>query len=100
MYAFRCKNCGHLKASEHAGECNHPSACSVCGAGISYNQKTGVKIYEPENWEILADCTLERLTELDLDGEVERHEPCQKSTNQPKEIFVSADDSVGMHLTN
>lgn len=32
--AFRCRNCGHLEDSGHAGENMVPHACSVCGAGV------------------------------------------------------------------
>lgn len=31
--AFRCKNCGHLVHSGHAGERDFPLACPVCKAG-------------------------------------------------------------------
>lgn len=32
--SFRCKNCGHLEDSGHAGENLIPHACSACGAGV------------------------------------------------------------------
>lgn len=73
MYAFRCKTCGHFEPADHAGECEYPHACVVCGAGVSYNPKTGTKILDKNNWEILADCEQSRLFELGLDGQVERH---------------------------
>lgn len=70
---FRCRACGHLDAADHAGECAHPHACRVCGAGVSFDPKTGAKKIDPENWEILADATPERLEELGV-AEVARHE--------------------------
>lgn len=50
---FKCKACGHVESAEQAGECSHPHACSACGAGVSYDSKTGKKILVPENWEVL-----------------------------------------------
>lgn len=32
--AFRCRNCGQLVTSEHAGENLYPHACPVCRAGV------------------------------------------------------------------
>jgi hypothetical protein len=97
MHAFRCKNCGHFAPAEHAGECEHPHACSACGAGISYDPKTGVKIFDTNNWEILCEATPERLKELGLDGEVERHVPHVKSGNKPKSISVETDNNLGVN---
>ncbi len=96
MHAFRCNNCGHLESAEQAGECEHPHACSACGAGISYNPKTGVKIPDPENWEILCEATRERLVELGFDGEIERHEPHAKSDNVPKSISLHTGNTLGL----
>lgn len=103
MHAFRCKNCGHLHAADAAGQHAHPHACAVCGAGVHFTKEpdkliaelsqassidpklyarfeTGVpgtyKIVDPAPWEVLADATPERLTELGLTTEeVTRHEP-------------------------
>ena len=50
---FRCKACGHIVHGDDAGECEHPHACPACGAGVSYNPQTGVKIFNAENWEVL-----------------------------------------------
>lgn len=35
--AFRCRQCGHLVAAEHAGEHTVPHACPVCRGGISFD---------------------------------------------------------------
>jgi len=45
----------------------------VCGAGVAFNPKTGLKQVVPDNWEILADATPERLAELGI-TEVAKHE--------------------------
>lgn len=39
-HAFRCKSCGRIESADAAGECQHPHACSVCGAGVILNPKT------------------------------------------------------------
>jgi len=96
MHAFRCQNCGHLAPGEHAGECEHPAACVVCGAGISYNPKTGVKIFDTANWEVLCHASKERLEELGFDGEIETHLPHAKSEHIPKVVFVEANNVLGL----
>jgi hypothetical protein len=73
MLAFRCKTCGHLHHAEHAGENDRPHACCVCGAGVHFT-RLGIKEYDPDNWEVLADATPERLEELGLEPKhVARH---------------------------
>lgn len=92
--AFRCKTCGHLEDSGHAGENAVPASCSACGAGISFTPK-GVKSFDTNNWEVLADAATERLAELGLTSEqVERH---AGKTDEPPvgaSISVSAGDAV------
>lgn len=68
-YAFRCKSCGHLERSDAAAECQHPHACCVCGAGVSYHPRTGAKSVDESNWEHLHECSPARLTELGLSSE-------------------------------
>lgn len=92
MYAFRCKTCGHFEPSGHAGEELTPHACVVCGAGVSFI-KTGSKIINAENWEILADASKNRLEQLGFDGEIETH---VKETNIPKSIFVETQNTLGL----
>ncbi len=96
MHAFRCHTCGYLCPSEHAGECDHPHACVVCGSGISFDPKTGKKIINTENWEILCDCTKERLDELGLDGEVERHVPTKQHQHQGRVVDVETHNILGI----
>lgn len=96
-YAFRCKTCGRKEVSDNAAEAQHPHCCCVCGAGVGWTPK-GVKLYHPENWEVLADCTPERLAELELTPEqVERHEPWPRhaTSRPPKHIHVTAEDGPG-----
>jgi len=72
---FRCKTCGHLHNSACAGIRTTPTACIVCGAGVTFTP-SGTKTYQSDNWEILADATPERLTELGLTAaDVDRHTP-------------------------
>ena len=73
MYAFRCKNCGHLHAAEHAGTSAHPHACVACGAGVVFDAK-GNKTFQPDNWEILTSASPERLAELGIENPV-KHSP-------------------------
>lgn len=35
LKAFRCKGCGHLVTSSHAGEHDKPLSCPVCRGGVS-----------------------------------------------------------------
>lgn len=72
MFAFRCNTCGHLEKAEVAGERSTPCACSACGAGVSFDTRSGLRKFEPQNWEILAKATQFRLDELGL-GSVIKH---------------------------
>ena len=96
MHAFRCKTCGHFETSAQACEEFTPHACSVCSSGVSFNPKTGKKIINAENWEVLADCSPERLAELGLDGQVETHLPSAKAVNVPKAISLENDNTLGI----
>lgn len=94
--AFRCCNCGHLEPVGHAGECAVPVSCSVCSAGTTFTPR-GQRIDDASNWEMLADATPERLTELGLTADdVERHEPKGSSTvtDEPKHYEVTAADGA------
>jgi hypothetical protein len=72
--AFRCKTCGHLVGCECAGENHAPHACPVCGSGVKFCPRTGVKSAVWDNWEVLHSATDERLAELGLTrAEVEKH---------------------------
>lgn len=89
-YAFRCRNCNSLEPAALAGERDVPIKCPTCGAGVKWEIDAGgnpIKTELPENWEVLADATPERLATIheyhggsDEDGgevpiEIERHVP-------------------------
>jgi hypothetical protein len=99
-FAFRCKNCGRLETSDHAAEGEFPHACRACGAGVVFRHaELAAKLTEPgadvpalaaeiakcdpatkrlvpDNWEVLADATPDRMAELGLTpGQVTAHEP-------------------------
>src|SRR3954463_8550286 len=99
MHAFRCKSCGKLHSADVAAECAHPHACCVCGSGVSFHPKTGVKTAHPENWEVLSEATPERLAELGMEAHhVECHTPWKPGVDQtgpPVNIQVEASDGVG-----
>lgn len=94
--AFRCKNCGRLHEAGHAGDADHPHACRVCGAGVSFDPRTGQKALDPENWEVLADAPPERLEELGLASQhVEQHAPPQRlmpGQVAPRQVEAGAQD--------
>ena len=52
-YAFKCKNCGHLEDVDAAGENTTPAACRNCGAGVTFDPRTGIKTYDADNWIVL-----------------------------------------------
>lgn len=68
-FAFRCKNCGRLETSDNAGESDTPHACVVCGCGVQFDSKTGLKVRQKENWEVLAECDDARLNEIGVSRE-------------------------------
>lgn len=105
QYAFRCKQCGRLHEAEHAGDNELPHACQVCGEGVRHGpdfrglaeelckpdlpaerrkqiadhlragHNDTTKTLVQSNWEVLSDCTPERLKELGLTkGQVKRHD--------------------------
>lgn len=106
VYSFRCKTCGRLATSDDAASAPHPHACCVCGSGVVFkhhdlldelikqahgSQRFSELVQElrqcdpatkrlvADNWEVLADCTPERLKELDLTPErVKHHTPWPK----------------------
>lgn len=106
-YAFRCKNCGRLEGSAAAGECEHPHACRVCGAGVVMTMNhpntlmaladqhgahvefksmpvgAGIhKVIDHTPWEILAECDAERLAEIGLGyDDVEEHVPAASTSD-------------------
>jgi len=85
-FAFQCKHCGALEPAAAAGENEVPHACHVCGHGVKFEvdaSGTNVnKVYEPDNWLVLADASQEelaKLTELHDEIEVEKHTPLKRA---------------------
>jgi len=103
LAAFRCRTCGRLHSSDYAGELPHPSKCCVCGGGCVFRHQSLAdslkeaiekgdtqkaldltrelrgcdpvsKTIQPENWEVLTDCTPERLKELGIETPVIKHQ--------------------------
>lgn len=69
VYAFKCRECGHLEDDQNIGELDTPAACRNCGAGVSYDPRSGIKSYDKDNWIRLADLKGEELKEvLDFHG--------------------------------
>jgi hypothetical protein len=97
-HSFRCKACGKLHTSDDAAEAEHPHACRVCGEGVSFNPKTGVKTLNPNNWEVLSEVDEGRLNELGLAPEhVKAHtkwEQGSKDPNPPRHVKVEANEST------
>lgn len=98
-HAFRCHTCGHLHTAEHAGEETIPAACSVCGSGVKFCPKTGVKSKCEDNWEVLADAEPERLEELGLAPEhICKHLPVKGgvTTRPPQHVQLTAGEGTGV----
>lgn len=113
--AFRCKSCGHLSQAEHAGENDVPHACRVCGKGVTHTGDKNIaeaakalgkivlepmpnyyKIVDNDNWEVLADCTPERLKELGIEPEhVTKHCGEEFKERQAKLVAAAATDGIG-----
>ena len=60
-FAFRCNNCRRLVDSAAAGERDFPASCPSCGAGVSFDPRSGEKQYHADNWLVLADLSAEEL---------------------------------------
>lgn len=101
-YAFRCKNCGRLVSSGDAGERETPIACPSCGFGVRFDPRSGVKTYEPENWEALADLPVAEQKALAKDHDVEVDElievhtpaPVMEHDREPMDIVREASESL------
>lgn len=96
LAAFRCKTCGRLHEAEHAGENELPHACRVCGAGARFDPRSAAKIFDPGNWEVLADAPPERLQQLGIDAkQVGRHAPAAgKQPAAPRQVEARAGDGA------
>ncbi|SRR6266478_2400158 len=107
-FAFQCRNCGTVEPAGSAGENPVPGACHVCRHGVKFKVSedgTGFeKIYEPENWIVLAE-----LTDKQLAADFYRHglKRDRVATHSPKfkhmpdgkvvgkTVIVTASESVG-----
>ena len=85
-HSFRCKACGHLHHSDAAGVCQRLHACAVCGAGVLFDPR-GVKTLQPDNWEILSECSPDRLTELGL-------APEEVAAHTPKTVYADISEDI------
>jgi hypothetical protein len=68
----------------------------VCCAGVTFDAKGG-KTLNHDNWEVLADASPTRLTELGLSaGEVEKHVPAVSFARrgQPQNLERSATENM------
>ncbi len=95
-YSFRCRECGRLETSEQVCEADHPHACRVCGGGVSFNPRTGIKTLNKDNWDVLADMTDAALSKIGLTrNDVEKHTPLPATNSgPPKNISVHAADGI------
>ena len=98
MFAFRCRTCGLIETSANAGERTHPAACPVCGAGVSFDPRTGIKEYDTANWQPLADASDDELAAWGLTrDQVIAHVPATPAEpdHQPQAIDRSATETLG-----
>lgn len=101
LYAFRCRNCNSLEEAAHAGENTVPRRCRICGAGGSFDPKTGLFVPDPDNWIVLADLPDHELAPI-LEhhaiaaDEIVRHEPFETTVTiaGEREDVVTHDCSV------
>ena len=103
-YAFKCAYCGSLEEAQVAGENATPTACHICGRGVSYDPVTGIRQLHPENWIVLADLEGEDLAALHefhkFDPELHsivRWDPLPAADpdRTPVTIAVEASETVG-----
>lgn len=100
-YAFKCRECGTLEEPGNAGERAVPAACRICGAGVSFDPRTGAKAYDEGNWLVLADLPADELAPIrEFHGiarkDVTRHTPePSTATREPAAIDRSTSDGLG-----
>lgn len=98
--AFRCNGCGFLEVSDHAAEDEKPHACRVCGKGVKFTEQ-GIKTFQPDNWEVLADAAPERLTELGLTpAQVEKHVKWTKVESVKRDPVYLKREAMEVTITN
>lgn len=102
-YAFKCRACGSLEGPDAAGELEQPAACHVCGAGLTFDEETGARVLEPDNWIVLAELDEDAAAEIaaihGFDPDQHRvvaHTPALASADRaPVSINRSAEESLG-----
>ena len=102
-YAFQCKNCNSLEGPDAAGELEVPAACRVCGSGVTFDEDSGARILDPDNWIVLANLSEKELAKVSADYgfdsdayRVVSHTPALSSADrEPISIDRSAEESIG-----
>lgn len=101
-YAFQCKNCNSLEGPDAAGELEVPTACRVCGKGVSFDEESGARILEPDNWIVLADLKEKELAKFSKDYGIDpdfhrivAHTPAAPGPQGGANIDRSAEETVG-----
>lgn len=102
-YAFQCVNCNSFEGPDAAGELEVPTACRICGKGVTFDEDTGARILQPENWIVLADLSDKDRAKIEkdygLDPESHRivaHTPTLSAADrEPMSIDRSADETIG-----
>ena len=102
-YAFQCRNCNSFENAEAAGELEVPTACRVCGFGVTFDEETGARILQAENWIVLADLTEKQQAKIASDygfdpdtHRIVSHTPALSSADrEPTRIDRSAEESIG-----
>lgn len=101
-YAFQCRNCGFLETADHAAEQPTPAACRNCGKGVKFDETTGQKSYDRDNWIVLADDEdaikrLRKAGRLDDDDTIAAHEQRPSTaTREPQNIERSTEDGMAL----
>lgn len=106
-FAFQCRTCRYLETSGQAGERAYPAACPNCGAGISFDPKTGEKKYaDAENWTVLADLSPEDKAALVkakglADNQIGGHKPKRSTADrEPTAIDASTTDGLNVAISD
>lgn len=101
-YAFQCVNCNSFEGPDQAGELEVPTACHICGYGVTFDEETGARILQPENWIVLADLSEKEQAKLastygfNDDHRIVSHTPALSSADrEPTRIDRSAEETIG-----
>lgn len=101
-YAFQCQNCNSFEGPDAAGELEVPTACHICGKGVTFDEVTGARILEPDNWIVLADLTEAQQNKIastyGFDPDTHRivsHTPTVPGEQGGSNIDRSAEETIG-----